>query len=587
MNNRKEKQNKPLFMGEPFERMIAILIALATLLIAVAALLEANAEAQVAQAIRRSQQFAIQAIGVQASGETQTGYAWTEAYRNWLEWDQRVFLAEVDENPGAARRYEAIRDRARGLSPLLAPPYFEPEEDEFPNIRAFEATTYVVENTILAERFIAAIDLADALEDKEKAYGTHILLLTVSLFLFGLSTTVVGRVSWLFVGLGAVIANISLAWLGMTYVSEIEAFSDEAIVAYGQGVGFAYQDDYVSAVASFDEAIELEPEYANAYYARANAYFDQGGYEQAAADYESALEAGREDIAVPWNLGWTYYVSGQPDEAIALTEQALQIDDSRVALHFNLALAQLSKGEILRAEETYAQGIAIAAEQVEQAQTFGEAPPSSLWWYLGTAGIDLDNLVICLESQACEGGPPYSVLPKDEAVQTAAIEIRNEIKQATVGLEHLRQLPSDRVNATIDQVQFASPIYDEDRNISGFEALEGQQQLRFGQVQEAQGEQLDVNITRASPEDAKEIFILFGYEGLMDGQLLTIKIYTNQAESVGLRLVEDWTLGEGGQAALPLTPGSQFALAPGEYSVEIYVDAHLVQESAFTIQENE
>ena len=54
---------------------------------------------------------------------------------------------------------------------------------------------------------------------------------------------------------------------------------------------------------------------------------------------------------------------------------------------------------------------------------------------------------------------------------------------------------------------------------------------------------------------------------------------------LGLRLVEEWTLGDQGQAFLPLTPGGSYGLEPGEYRVEIYVDSVLVQEASFTIPE--
>ena len=61
--------------------------------------------------------------------------------------------------------------------------------------------------------------------------------------------------------------------------------------------------------------------------------------------------------------------------------------------------------------------------------------------------------------------------------------------------------------------------------------------------------------------------------------------YSDGLESPGLRLVELWSLGQQGEAALPLTPGRQFTLAPGEYQVEIYVEAQLIKEGTFTISD--
>lgn len=582
------RKKLPLFSGEPFERMIGVLIALVTLLAALIALLEADTGAQVAQATRRAQQYAIQAIGVKGSGEVQAGYAWAEAYRRWLEWDTLAFLAEQEADPAAVRRYQAVRERAEALSPLLAEPYFNPESKDSPNIRAFEANTYLVETTILAERFINTMDLAGALDEKEQAYGTQLLLLAVSLFLFGLSATIVGRMRWLFMGMGSLIANVVIIWMSLVYIAPIQVLPDEAIVAYAQGVGLAHQSDYVGAVAAFDEALALAPDYANVLYARANAYFDQGHYQQAALDYEAAGAAGREDVNTPWNLGWTYYVLGELDESIETTGTALALDESQVALHFNLGLAHLAKGDLETAREVYEGGITQAIEQVTIAVETGEDPPASLWWYLGTAAADLDRFLICLSSKVCEEAPPYQAIAVSDDLTATAKAIRGQLKELSVALELTGEPPADPdVTATISELDFATPVYDEQNELVGFKSLGADTQLRFGRVQEEEGQEVDLNITRAGPEDAaRQIFILFNYAQMAEDQLFTVKVYYEGQESTGLRLVEDWKLGESGEATLPLTPGTQFTLAPGEYRVEVYVDAHLIQEGQFTIQQS-
>ncbi|MCB0036055.1 MAG: hypothetical protein KDE51_18620, partial [Anaerolineales bacterium] len=213
MSEEPQTPKPPLFSGEPFERMIAIVIALVTLIAAVMALLEADAGAKTSQALRQSQQYAVQAIGAKAVGELQTNYAWNDAYRNWLEWNTSAVIAAEKDDAAAAERYTAVRDQVGSLTPLLTEPYFDPAQDDLPNIRAFEANTYLVETTILAERFLVASDLSGELEDKEKAYGTQLLLTAVSLFLYGLSLTIVGRMRWLFVIMGSVIINIALIWM--------------------------------------------------------------------------------------------------------------------------------------------------------------------------------------------------------------------------------------------------------------------------------------------------------------------------------------------------------------------------------------
>ncbi len=591
MSQKTKAHRIPLFSGDLFKRRMAILIALVTVLIGIVAVLEAEMGGQVAQATLLSQQYAIQAIGVKASGEMETGYAWFDAYHRWLEWDTLTLFAELNDDPAAARRYQAVRDRASELSPLLVAPYFAPETDDFPNIKAFEADTYLVENTILTERFAAATALAGALGAKQSAYVTQLLLLAVSLFLYGLSTTIVGRMKWLFVTVGSIMVGLTLLWMTIiTFTTPVEVFPDEAITAYANGVGLAHQDENVAAIKSFEKALASAPDYANAYYARARVYFDLGHLSQAVADYVAAIEAGREDITAPWNLGWTYYVLGQPDEAITATQTALAIDESQVALHFNLGLAQLARGEdIPAAKATYAGGIDLARQQVVDAQAAGEEAPSSLWWYLNTAAIDLDNFVNCLSGQVCWDAPPYDTLDHSDAVQTAAAELRTELKNVTVALEHLGQLPEESVTATIGEIAVETVVPEpEEVLVEADDAGQGSGgRLRGGQALEQEGEAVDVSLIRASPDEASQVFILFDYEGLADGQLFTMKVYQDGWEATDLRLVESWERGEAGEVRLPLTPGSQFALPPAEYRVEIYVDAHLVQESLFTIADEQ
>ena len=68
-----------------------------------------------------------------------------------------------------------------------------------------------------------------------------------------------------------------------------------------------------------------------------------------------------------------------------------------------------------------------------------------------------------------------------------------------------------------------------------------------------------------------------------DGQNVVYKVYYNFAEDPALRLVEEWSLGESGEAEFTLSYGELYTFPPGDYWVEMYVDSHLVQEGGFTV----
>ncbi|GEM_PF-611934 len=572
----------PFFKGDSFEKIMAILMSIITVLITVLALLQSNNGTQADYAKTRGQEYAMRTMGTKASGEVQTGYAWTDAYQHWVEWDTRASIAENAKDTESARRYRAVRDRAIELSPLLEKPYFDPTANQFPNIKAFEAATYIISTSLMTEQFIDAVRLDGEFGDKEDAYSAQQLLLAIALFLYGLSTTVTGKIKWIFVVMGSFIVAGGLAWMVVVFAKTVTPRPLESMQGYAKGTGLAYQDDLKGAITAFDEALRLSPDYANVYYVRGNAHFKSNNIEQAIADYQAARENGREDLNVLWNMGWVYYIDGKPKEAIQTTKKALQIDDNQVALHFNLGLAYLAAGDSETAKTIYDQAISLAAKQVTEAKAAGQEPPASLWWYLGVANTDLDGFLVCLVTKNCQNAPKYETLTVSEPVQNTAREIRRRLKDASMGLEYLQKLPDGNVSASISELKFATAIYDDKGKRTGFTNLKSPDtKMRFGLAQEQQGETVDKNMARVSSNKAKEVFVMFKYKGMVKEQLFTIKLYKDNLESIGLRLVEDWESDANGESTLPLIPGSQFSLVSGEWRAEIYVDAHLVQEGGF------
>ncbi|HID19571.1 MAG TPA: tetratricopeptide repeat protein, partial [Methanophagales archaeon] len=57
-----------------------------------------------------------------------------------------------------------------------------------------------------------------------------------------------------------------------------------------KGIVFAMSGEYEKAIECFNKAIELDPNYARAYYNRGNAYYYLKQYERAIEDYNKTLE---------------------------------------------------------------------------------------------------------------------------------------------------------------------------------------------------------------------------------------------------------------------------------------------------------
>jgi tetratricopeptide (TPR) repeat protein len=62
-----------------------------------------------------------------------------------------------------------------------------------------------------------------------------------------------------------------------------------------RGISYHYTRRYDGALQDFSKAIELDRDYANAYYNRGNLYRSMGNKELAVADYQKACDLGHEN----------------------------------------------------------------------------------------------------------------------------------------------------------------------------------------------------------------------------------------------------------------------------------------------------
>ena len=66
--------------------------------------------------------------------------------------------------------------------------------------------------------------------------------------------------------------------------------SSEAELAYNDGMAYGELGEYVTAISNFTKAIQLDPDYADAYNHRGDAYRRLGQNQNAIADYTMAIE---------------------------------------------------------------------------------------------------------------------------------------------------------------------------------------------------------------------------------------------------------------------------------------------------------
>ena len=552
MSESTSSQRTPLFRGKRFDGIIPVMLALVTVLITVTGFLQQRVDAKFENAAREARQFTTQSLGGEATGQIEAGYAWSDAYRRWAGLDTLASRAEADGDEPAARRYRAARDRVAKLSPLLDSPYFDPNVDDAPKIRRFQSDLFVVESARLTEQSDAKMALAGKWFDKSNQYTTQIILLAVSLFVLGVSATITGRVRRLLVGGGSILVVISFGWMLATALGSVPERPQDAIEAYADGVGLSSQDEFEGAISEFDKALEMVPDYANAYYERGLAYYNLDNFGSAASDFELARDAGRNDVGVPWNLGWTYYLLGSFEDSTRTTQVAIEKEPTQVVLYLNLGIAHLAAGDLELAGDAYRKGLDMATSAVAA----GQEVPESLWWNLDASGIDLNTFLNCVNNRKGCGtnAPPFDAIATSSAVIAEAEDWSKELKDLSVGLEYTGKLPpGGPPAATVSPFRFLSTASDEP------------------------GEEF--------PAGTAIVFVDFDYKGMQDGQRVIVKVILNWEDRPGQRLDAQWSLGQEGKAGLPLSPGGLLPFQPGEYWIEMYVNSQLVQSGGFTIAE--
>src|SRR4051812_1054000 len=282
------------FDEERFKRLLALVIALVTLITAGIALLQSDASARDDRANRDTKRYSTEAMGRKVSGDARVNFDYNSAYQSWYELDTLASSATSRGDEAAAARYTKLRDQMTSLSPLLATPYFTSTLGQ-PDTARYESDVYVVEIAALNEKFLAASAVKDAWDGKANGYVLHLTLLAVAFFLFGLSITIANSFTrWIFAGVGTVVA---VAATGMAITTWLQPVPDlrergNAIDAYAHGVGLAHQERWEPAIAAYSEALQTVPNYVNAYVARAQAYAQQSNYQQAIVDYERARAEG-------------------------------------------------------------------------------------------------------------------------------------------------------------------------------------------------------------------------------------------------------------------------------------------------------
>ena len=132
-----------------------------------------------------------------------------------------------------------------------------------------------------------------------------------------------------------------------SYDEAIRLDPEDAEAYFNRGVAYDNPGEYTAAIRDYSKVISLDGTDVEAYLHRADAYVDLEQFEAALQDYEECIRLNPEDSDAYFSRGLTYFRLGQYRAALDDYHQSLSIDseDAEICAHGALAATLLGLDE--------------------------------------------------------------------------------------------------------------------------------------------------------------------------------------------------------------------------------------------------
>lgn len=128
-------------------------------------------------------------------------------------------------------------------------------------------------------------------------------------------------------------------------------------IHFSLGTAYSFKGQYEKAVDEFKKAIEINPNYVNAYNNLGMAYEEMGLFDKAIVEYKKAIQLKPNYKRAHGNLGSVYGKKRLFDRAIAECKEAIEIDPAYADAHNNLGIAYINKGWVDQAMTEFKKAI--------------------------------------------------------------------------------------------------------------------------------------------------------------------------------------------------------------------------------------
>jgi len=135
--------------------------------------------------------------------------------------------------------------------------------------------------------------------------------------------------------------------------------------SYQEGVNKYEAGNYEGAIEDLNQAIKLEPQNAQAYNRRGDAYYRLGDYEQAQTDSSQAILLNPQDANAYFDRGFAYYELGKYKEAIADYTQAIKLNSENAYAYYGRGIARTQLKDNKGAIGDFSKAIALKPQYTE------------------------------------------------------------------------------------------------------------------------------------------------------------------------------------------------------------------------------
>jgi Flp pilus assembly protein TadD len=165
-------------------------------------------------------------------------------------------------------------------------------------------------------------------------------------------------------------------------VDSVETNRTEAIAALAKGKEHYRNDEDTQALEAFQQAIKLNPEFAEAHFRLGLTYDALGQEQEAQASYKKAVETykkyfatdeNEKDAEAHYNLGQTYAGLHLYSEAVREYRQATRLKPDDAAIHYDLGLALMRLAQYDEASAAFSKSLELDPQNYRAEDSLAEA----------------------------------------------------------------------------------------------------------------------------------------------------------------------------------------------------------------------